>query len=167
MQEAPGTKETPKEKTCCVAGHSDIPTGDMEFVREQLRRKIGEAIEGGWLYFLSDFTEGTGQFFAEAVAEAQRGNDAIRLEAVLPYRGRHAELLDDEACKPLLSACAEVNFSGEEDTPECRAANRREQLRRSSRMILVYDGREGGGTFESIRMGHDHRITIREIPLGL
>jgi hypothetical protein len=167
MSEISKAAVTPKEKTCCVAGHSDIPPGEVEHVKTELSRKISQAVEDGYLHFLTDFAEGTGQLFAQAVDEARHGNDALCLEAVLPYRGRHEELLGDETCKPLLSVCADVSFSGEDDTPECRAVNRREQLRRSSRMILVYDGREGGGTFESIRMGHDQRINIREIPLGL
>lgn len=61
----------------------------------------------------------------------------------------------------------DISFSGEAHVDDSDAANCREQLRRSSRMILVHDGREGGNTFEAIRMGHDQRITIREIPLGL
>ena len=161
------TEDTAKERTCCVAGHHDIQAGDVEYVKTELHRRIDEAIADGYHCFLSDFTDGANQLFAQAVLEKRSENDAICLEAVLPWRSRYDELMNDEARKPLLLACADVLFTGENKTAKSERANRKEQLRRSSRMVIVYDGREGGGTFEAIRMGHDERITIREIPLGL
>jgi uncharacterized phage-like protein YoqJ len=161
------TADTLKAKTCCAAGHHNIPDCDIEYVNEQLRREIGKAIEDGYQCFLTNFEDGVCQLFARAVVEKQHENDTIRLEAVLPYHSRHDELMGDEACKPLLLSCADITFSGEKPTARSAIENRREQLRRSSRMILVYDGREGGSTFEAIRMGHDQRTHIREIPLGL
>lgn len=156
-----------KAATCCVAGHHDISSDDAEFVKTELHREISKAIEDGYQCFLTNFANGVCQHFAQVVVEKQKENEDIRLEAVLPYHSRHNELLGDEACKPLLLSCSDISFSGETQADDSDTANRREQLRRSSRMILVYDGREGGSTFETIRMGHEQRIHIREIPLGL
>ena len=167
MSEISNAADTLKAKTCCVAGHHEVPAGDVENINAELRREIDRAIEDGYQCFLTNFEDGVCQLFAQAVVEKQSEHDSIRLEAILPYRRRREELLDDEVCKPLLLACADVSFSGELPSADSDSANRREQLRRSSLMILVYDGREGGSTFDAIRRAYSQRISTREIPLGL
>lgn len=165
-----GTLEMPvtqKDMTCCVAGHQDLPPGEMEEIKEALEREVRQAAAEGYTCFLTNFMEGTGRLFAGAVARVQRENAHIRLEAVLPYHGLREELLEDEATRPLLLACADVHFSGERRTKNSDSVNHKEQLRRSARMIVVFDGRESGGTVSAIRMAHAQRVQVREIPLGL
>lgn len=156
-----------KEKTCCVAGHRDIPADMEEHVRRELRREIEAAIADGYLYFLTDFMEGVDQIFAEVVADICRENEAIRLEAVLPYRNRYNKLFENGKTKPLILACTDVGFTGEKYVGNSIFVCRRKQLERSSRMIVVFDGRDKGGTVSAIRMAHVQGIHIREIPLGL
>lgn len=152
--------------TCCVVGHRDIPAEQVEDVKKKLRQAVEQAISEGYIYFLSDFMEGIDQLFAEVVAEIRQENQDIRLEAILSYRNRYKKLFDDKRTHPLITACTEVGFSGEAYARNCVFVNRREQLRRSSRMIAVYDGREDGGTVSAIRMAHMQQIKIQEIPLG-
>ena len=37
----------------------------------------------------------------------------------------------------------------------------------SDRVIVVYDGREKGGTVKTIRFSHQSREELRDIPIGL
>lgn len=156
-----------KEKTCCVAGHRDISAEQVEYVKQELRREVEAAIADGYLYFLTDFMQGVDQLFAQVVADIRKENEAVRLEAVLPYRNRYNKLFEDAKTKPLLLACTEVGFSGEKYVGNSIFVCRRKQLERSSRMIAVFDGRDKGGTVSAIRMAHAQGIHIREIPLGL
>lgn len=156
-----------ESKTCCVTGHRDIPGEQVGYVRQELRREVERAIEDGYQHFLTDFMEGTDQLFAEVVAEIRQVNDGIRLEAVLPYRGRFEKLHKDERTRLLLAACTEVGFANEKYTKNCITVCRREQLRRSSRMIAVFDGREKGGAVTAIRMAHARKIRVCVIELGL
>ncbi|MDL2238102.1 SLOG family protein [Christensenellaceae bacterium OttesenSCG-928-K19] len=156
-----------KEITCCVAGHRDLPSGEMEEIQEALEREVRQAAADGYTCFLTNFMEGTGLLFAYTVAQLQQEIADIRLEAVLPYNDMREELMENETARPLLLACADVQFSGERRTKNSDSVNHKEQLRRSSRMIVVFDGREAGGTVSAIRMAHLQRIQVREIPLGL
>lgn len=167
MQGLSQTRESAKEKTCCVAGHHDIPADQLDYVKHALRQEIEAAIADGYQHFLTDFMEGADQLFAGIVADLMHENTSICMEAVLPCRSRMDELLADEVAKPLLLACADTSYTGEKYTPGCRTANRREQLKRSGRVIIVFDGRDKGETIEAIRMAHAQGVPIREIALGL
>lgn len=154
-----------KEKTCCAAGHRNIPADKIEYVKQKLREEVNRAVADGYTCFLTDLSDGTNQLFAEAVRAVQKENDALRLEAVLPYRSHYEKLLSDAQAAPLLAACASVSYSGEKYASNCHHANRREQLKRSSLMIVVYAGYEKGRTASAIRMAYAQKIKTREIPL--
>lgn len=167
MQGASNKVESQKEETCCVAGHRDIPADQMAHVKQELKMAVKAAIADGYRLFLTDFMEGTDQCFAEVVAEMMQEDGVLRLEAVLPYRSRRDELLADEKTMPLILACADISFTGEKYAPGSYTACRREQLKRSGSMIVVFDGRDNGGTIKAIRMAHAQEVNVREIPLGL
>ena len=44
-----------EEKTCCVTGHRDIPTDQVEYVKRELNREIESAIAAGYTRFISGF----------------------------------------------------------------------------------------------------------------
>lgn len=167
MKESSEMLNGQKETTCCVAGHRELPPGAENEIGGALEKEIRQAVTEGFTCFLTDLVAGTDLLFAKVVTQISRENADVRLEAVLPYPGLRNKLLEDETVGPLLLACADVHFSGDDSTPDSDSANRRELLRRSSRMIVVYDGREDGGTVSAIRMAHSQRVPIREIPLGL
>lgn len=167
MQGAPKKVESQKEETCCVAGHRDIPANQRTHVKQELCREVEAAIADGYQLFLTDFMEGTDQLFAEVVAELMQKTSDLRLEAVLPYRSRRDELLADGKTMPLILACTDASYTGDKYTPGSYTTSRRAQLKRSGRMIVVFDGRDNGGTVKAIRLAHMQNVPIREIPLGL
>lgn len=154
-------------KTCCVTGHRDIPADQVDYVKRELEKEIDKAIADGFTRFLSGFAEGADQYFAEIVAEKRKENQALRLEAVIPYRKRCLTLLKNDYTKRLLESCTDIAIANEEYRPNVYTIRNRKMVLWSDRVIAVYDGRTKGGTVSTIRMAHVQRKELREIPVGL
>ena len=58
------------KKTCCIIGDRDIPAGCADFIKQELRREIEEAIAEGYTRFISGFGKGAELYFAEIVGKA-------------------------------------------------------------------------------------------------
>lgn len=154
------------EKTCCVTGHRDIPDEQIDDVKYALRREIVKAISDGYTGFMTGFADGADQYFAEIVVKLQTDLPNLRLIAVLPYRKRVGSLEARERTKALLHACADVVVIQEEYKPNVYAKRNRYMVEHSDRVIAVYDGREKGGTVNTIRLTHRMKKELREIPVG-
>lgn len=155
-----------EKKTCCVTGHRDIPDGEIPKVRADLEREVEKAIQDGFTEFLSGFASGVDQYFAEIVAAKKKQCPALRLVAVLPYRARIKSLSKGEDTGALLNACDEVAVIQETYSPSVYSKRNRYMVEHSERVIAVYDGRETGGTVNTIRFTHTMGKELREIPLG-
>ena len=154
------------EKACCVTGHRDIPADQVERVKEGLRREIGLAVKDGYTRFISGFAEGADLFFAEIVAGLRKGNPALRLEAMIPYRNRLLKLQKDDYTRELLAVCTEISVTSEEYSQNVYMKRNRFMVEMSDRVIAVYDGREKGGTVSTMRFAHVMKKELREIPVG-
>lgn len=154
------------EKTCCVTGHRDIPVEQIDAVKYALRREIIKAVSDGYTGFMTGFADGVDQYFAEMVIKLQEDFPNLRLIAVLPYQKRVDGLESREQTKALLHACADVVVIQEEYRPNVYAKRNRYMVEHSDRVIAVYDGREKGGTVNTIRLTHNMKKELREIPVG-
>lgn len=56
-------------KSCFVTGPREIPKNKIEYVRQELSRETNQAIEDGFISFLSSMGKGTDLEFAAIVAE--------------------------------------------------------------------------------------------------
>ena len=155
-----------KEKTCCVTGHRDIPTEQIEYIKVSLAQEIDRAINDGFTCFISGFADGADLLFAGIVAERIAKNPALKLIAAIPYRRRLDTLKKSERTKPLIDLCAEIYVAAEEYHPSVYAKRNRYMVERSDRVIAVYDGREKGGTVGTIRLVHTMKKELCEIPAG-
>lgn len=155
-----------RKKTCCVTGHRDLPQEEINRVKAELRREIDRALEDGYTCFMSGFTEGVEQYFAEIVMEKQKGDPSLELVAVLPYRKRLEGLKEKGRKYEMLEACSEIIVVQEEYHPSVYSRRSRYMAERSGRVIAVYDGREKGGTVRMIRFAHMLKKELREIPVG-
>lgn len=153
-------------KTCCVTGHRDIPAEQIDNVKYALRREIIKAVSDGYTGFMTGFADGVDQYFAEIVVKLQADFPDLRLIAVLPYRKRVDSLEAREQTKALLRACADVITIQEDYKPNAYAKRNRYMVEHSDRVIAVYDGREKGGTVNTIRLTHRLKKELREIPVG-
>jgi len=153
-------------KTCCVTGHRDVPQKEINHIKAELQREVDKAVADGFTRFISGFTDGVDQYFAEIVLELKKANPALELVAVLPYRKRLDNLLKKGKTYEMLEACSDVVVIREEYQPSVYSHRSRYMVEHSDRVIVVYDGREKGGTVRTIRFANMMRKEIREIPVG-
>lgn len=151
------------EKTACFTGHRDIPAERLWYVKEKLRREIKEAIADGYEIFMSGFAEGADQIACGIVLELKEKYPHIRLDAAIPYRERLQRLMHVEETKTLLMACSDIGIWSEDYHRDCFMIRNKKMLELSARVIAVYDGREKGGTAQTLRFAHAQKKQIREI----
>jgi len=139
-------------KTCCVTGHRDIPVEQMERVEAELRALIHRAINAGYGTFISGFARGVDRIFARLVLVLQAENP-IRLEAAIPYAGQlKSRNLEFQS---LLARCSAIDVIYEEYAPDCFFARNQYMVEKSDAVIAVYDGRQRGGTYQTIRYARE------------
>jgi len=134
-------------KICCVTGHRNIPVEQIEHVEAELRGLIHRAIDAGYGTFLSGFAEGADLLFARLVLELQ-DEFPVRLEAAIPYAGRLK--CPDPEFQSLLARCSAVNVISEQYSPDCFFKRNCYLVDRADAVIAVYDGRQRGGTYQTL-----------------
>lgn len=153
-------------KTCCVTGHRSIPSDQTDAVRQGLEQAIRQAIADGYTAFISGFADGVDLMFAEIVNQVMQENPGIKLIAAIPYRKRLETLQKRERTKALIEQCAEIHVAAEEYLPSVYVKRNRYMVERSDRVIAAYDGRDSGGTVGTIRLAHQMKKELLEIPVG-
>lgn len=152
-------------QTCCVTGHRDIPAGKRGDIRQALRKEIEAAISDGCIRFISGFADGVDLIFADIIAEMKKENEALELEAAIPYRQRFFHLLQNQESNPLVLSCTVIGIHSEKCTKHCYMTRNRFMVSHSDRVIAVYDGRSTGGTLSTIRFAHNIKKDVRVIPI--
>lgn len=153
-------------KTCCVTGHRDIPLHQQQTIRSRLEQEVERAIADGYICFLSGFAEGIDLMFAKIIADKCRMYPYIRLEAVLPYRGRYTRLMKTADTRALLDSCTAVQVVSETSHSGVYHQRNRYMVERSSRVIAVYDGRETGGTVYTVQYARRQEKDVRMVRMG-
>jgi len=134
-------------KVCCVTGHRVIPVEQLERVEFELRGLIRQAIGAGCDTFISGFAEGADLIFARLVLEFQ-AERYVHLEAAIPYADRMKN--SNPEFQALLAKCDEVHVVSEQYSPGCFFDRNRYMVDRADAVIAVYDGRQSGGTYQTI-----------------
>lgn len=153
-------------KTCCVTGHRSIPSDQTDAVQQGLDQAVRQAIADGYTAFISGFADGVDLMFAEIVSQVIQKNPGIKLIAAIPYRKRLETLQKRERTKFLIEQCSEIYVASEEYLPSVYVKRNRYMVERADRVIAVYDGRDSGGTVGTIRLAHQMKKELREIPIG-
>jgi len=151
-------------KTCCVTGHRKIPADKIEYVRQELRREIEQAVRDGHTFFLSGFADGADLEFTAIVVELKKDNPALFLEAVIPYAGRMKS--KDRLFRELLGACNGIKIISREYSPGCYFARNRYLVEHAERVIAVFDGRERSGTAQTMRLAAAKKCDLRVIDIS-
>lgn len=154
------------EKICCVTGHREIPEDQAEKIKAALGREIEKAAAEGYTGFMTGFEDGVDQVFAEQVVELQKSRPEVKLIAVLPHPQMVEDLQAGAHTKELLESCAEIKVMEGKDRQAAYSLRRRFMVEQADRVIAVYDGRETGGTVKMIRLVHQFRKELREVPVG-
>lgn len=151
-----------KAKTCCVTGHRELDPLKIEPIKETLRNAILGAINDGCTHFISGFAEGVDLYFADIVAELKKEHDLF-LEAAIPYRNRIKT--KDKDFQRLITQCNVVGIHSEEYSPSCYLIRNRFMVQSSDLVIVVYDGREKGGTLSTMRYAHALEKEVKVISI--
>jgi len=135
-------------KTCCVSGHRQFPLEKRIYIQDELEKALRLAIADGYTHFISGFARGIDLTFARLVAEYKQSLD-ITLEAAIPHRNRLYNR--DAFLQKYLKACDETYVCCEDYHTSCYKKRNDYMVEKSSRLIAVYDGRESGGTYYTIK----------------
>lgn len=149
------------QKVCCFTGHRDISSTKLAYVERELTREICEAMQDGYMHFFSGFAQGTDLLFASIVVELMSKYPQVTLEAAIPYRDRMNT--PDPLFHRLIGKCKVVGIHSERYSPACFVNRNRFMVSESQRVIAVYDGRNRGGTFSTLRCAQTQQLEIRII----
>lgn len=148
------------EKACCVTGHRDIPTDKTAYVEQELRKEIQSAIDDGYRVFISGMADGADLLFVKIIIEYREKYNDIFLEAALPYPGWQKK---GAGYNGLLSKCNGIRVHSPKYAPNCFLIRNRYMVNTCDRVIAVYDGREKGGTVNTMRYAHVLNRDIRMV----
>ncbi len=149
-----------KSKTCCITGHRTLDINKIEFIKSELKCAIIDAIEQGYCHFISGFAEGVDLYFADIVSEL-KSEFNITLEAAIPYTNRINSRSSE--FQRLLHNCDLVRIHSDKYSPNCYMIRNKFMVNSSNLVIAVYDNRESGGTFATIKYANALRKIIHQI----
>ena len=151
------------EKTCCVTGHREIPSGKLAYVEAELRKAVVAAVDDGYTRFIHGVAAGADLIFAAIVTGLKEEGYPLFLEAALPYSGRKKS--KDQGFQKMLAACDKVKAFSERYSRGCYFVRNRYMVDESSRVIAVYDGRDSGGTVYTMQYARAKGKTVQVIKI--
>ena len=151
-------------KSICITGHRDISKGRIDYVREQLRKEVEQAIEDGFTMFLCGMADGSDLEFGAIVAEKKETHPDLFLEAVILYKNRLKS--KNPLFKQVLAQCNGMKLIAQEYSPDCFFARNRYLVENSQRVIAVFDGRDRSGTAQTMRMAASKNLELHVIDIS-
>ena len=143
-----------KTKTACFTGHRpqkfhfglDESHPDCVFLKQRLYEEIEKAIADGYDYFISGMTLGVDTWAAEAVLALKKKYPHIKLEALLSCVTQADNWSGElkEKFINLLAKCDCIDHVSLYYTSSCMHQRNRYMVDKSSLLIAVYNGAEGG-----------------------
>lgn len=133
--------------TCCFTGHRPEKLSVPESaVRARLAEEIGNAVEKGYLSFISGMARGFDIWAAEEVLALKAKNPAIRLICAVPHPGfeKNRSIPEKAEYKRLISAADRVFTVSDRYFSWCYQVRNRWMVNRSSLVIAGYSGIPSG-----------------------
>lgn len=142
----PAEKELRKHR-CCFSGHRPEKLLFPEsIVKAALARSIQTALADGFTVFISGMARGVDLWAAELVIQFRETGLPIRLICACPYRGFESRWDAPWRIQyqRILSAADLVRFICPAYRPTCFQQRNQWMVDHSSRVIAVYNGKQGG-----------------------
>lgn len=143
-----------REQTCCFTGHrpEKLPWGKNEadlrclVLKRKLRDALETAFAEGKRRFVCGMARGCDLYFAEAVIALRLEHPDVTLEAAIPFAGQSERWTPEQRQRweRLVHACDRRTVLQEHYTPDCMHRRNRYMVEKSSLVIAVYDGSDGG-----------------------
>ncbi len=158
-----------RESTCCFTGHRpdklafgyDESRPECIALKQSLVECVQRLIKQGYTTFISGMAQGSDIYFAEAVLSCKRTYSHISLVAAVPYRGQDHRWspVYKRRYRNILSQADEAVVLGEKYTRGCMMRRNRYMVDRSSVLVAVYGG-GNGGTKNTIAYAVSQELTI-------
>ena len=162
---------------CCVTGHRSggFPFSREEYAlkylvyTEQIRKHLLSLICEGYCSFYTGMAEGADLDFAEIVLDLRdREEYDITLTAALPYPVRPVIRETDYHRKrdEILSDCDRVDVVSSQYHKGCMQKRNQYMVDRADLVLAIWNGKQTGGTWNTIRYARSRRKEIRYIMLN-
>ncbi len=162
-------------KTCCCTGHRPkgfpfkygIDKQKHKAYLQMLEQKIKLAItEYGITNFISGMAIGVDLDFAEIVLKL-RNKFPVTLECAIPCPNQTLKWGDKDKLRyeSILKRADKVTLISEKYTPECMLKRNRYMVDKSELVIAVFNGKEQGGTWYTIKYAESKNKIIELIDL--
>jgi len=132
-----------QEKICCFVGYGEIPADRLDYVKRELEREIGAALDHGYRTYITNFDTDTDMLFARLVNGWREQYPDIFLEVIL--HPKHCERFS-RAQWELLSKSTALKVLCEECRQDYPLHVTRYLVEQSRRTIAIYDGRDDRDT---------------------
>lgn len=153
-----------KEQTCCFTGHRDLTPEQTVIGTLRIMEAVMDAVNDGYTRFITGLAEGADQIFARNVLILKKYKPEIRLVAAISHRGRLKA--KDDNFQELIPLCDEVIILSEAFNLGVYEKRNRWMLSESSRVIAAWDGRQQGGTYNTVRQAEKLGIDLRKAELS-
>ena len=151
-----------REIACCFTGHREIPTSDMDGIREHLKSEIE------WLYtenrvtvFYAGGATGFDTLASKAVIERRVVHPDIRLVIVMPHKEQAKRWIVEEKTQHELmkSSADEVICLAEHYYRGCMQRRNRYMVDRSS-ICICYLTQDTGGTAYTVKYARKQGLSV-------
>ena len=136
-----------RKHRCCFTGHRPEKLHKPEEqIKKDLEQAILQAVDDGFVTFISGMARGVDIWAAEIVLRLRESNPAIHLVAASPYRGFESRWSVDWQSRynAILQQADLVRFVCPSYSRDCFQCRNEWMVDRSSRVIAVYNGEPGG-----------------------
>ena len=159
--------------TACFSGHRPqrLPWAFDEYdprhgeLLSRLRDAIALSYDEGYRTFLSGGAVGVDIWAAEQTLALKAQLPAIRLHVAIPCAGQEHTWPHKLKARyyGVLSRADDVYVLQPHYTQGCMSARNRFMVKRAARLIVAYDGMEGGGTRQTIDMAEKRGLDIMTV----
>lgn len=136
-----------RKRRCCFTGHRPHKIGmDEEIVKGLLREAIKQAIEDGYVTFISGMAHGVDLWAAEIVLEEKKNNSYIHLICASPYEGfeKKWDASERELYHSIMEQADLAKYVCEHYFRGCYQVRNEWMVDRSARVIAVFNGQASG-----------------------
>ena len=140
---------SPPAQTCCFTGHRGI---DPAALAPLVAREIARAASRGYTRFISGMAVGFDLLCARVVLKYKDTGAPVALECALPCEGqtRFWGARERALYETVLRRADRVTVLSPVYTPSCMALRNRYMVDSSTLVIARTDGRQSGGTFQTL-----------------
>lgn len=132
---------------CCFTGHrrEKLTRSEVE-IRLDLAREILQAIDEGYIVFITGMARGVDQWAAEIVLQLRKKNKDLKLICAVPYEGveKRWSFREQWAYRNILSKADYIQVIGQEYSPDIFQIRNEWMCNHSSKLIAVYNGHPSG-----------------------